>query len=211
VPTLGSLHIARAPRRPFRASGPRALLAGAYADHGPYGAFAPVYDGPGADLGPGALRALAWDRDRRRAVRDAAFARIRGGILAGQPAAIARVEDLEGQAVMAAPAADAPSVDMDVDASPQPESAPAQADAFTALDGLLPPEEIADVQATLDGLAVEAGIQDLLERNARGIMRLQLLQLERLTRPAGGTSKVEEGSDEWETGLCASTISRSIY
>jgi hypothetical protein len=89
-------------------------------------------------------------------------------------------------------------------------------DVQTALDGILAPEEIAGVQHVLDGLSVEASIQDLLDRNAEALKRLQVLQLARLAGPGGPASsggatnkskfEVEVGSEEWETGRFHSMI-----
>ncbi|KAI6136956.1 hypothetical protein F5141DRAFT_1230360 [Pisolithus sp. B1] len=50
---------------------------------------------------------------------------------------------------------------------------------------------------SLEGL-IEAAVQELLQRNARALKRLEELQNQRLMKP-GGFAPVEQGSEEWET------------
>lgn len=79
-----------------------------------------------------------------------------------------------------------------------------------SLDGLLPPEEISSIKAALGTLELEDMVQELLERNQRALRRLAELQKARLGAEGGGTSQVEEGSEEWETGELFFQLKRSV-
>lgn len=74
------------------------------------------------------------------------------------------------------------------------------------LEGLLPPAEIAAIKATLNTLELEDAVHELLERNKRALVRLEELQRLRLGSESGGSSQVEEGSDEWDTGKWSPVI-----
>lgn len=70
----------------------------------------------------------------------------------------------------------------------------------SALDGLLPLEEVAVIMAALGTLELEESVSELLERNRKALLRLEQLQKMRLGAEGGGSSDVEEGSEEWDTG-----------
>ena len=69
-----------------------------------------------------------------------------------------------------------------------------------SLDGVLSKSQIAEMKAALDNLELEAGVQELLERNRKALERLEILQAKRLSTDNGGSSTVEVGSEEWDTG-----------
>lgn len=68
------------------------------------------------------------------------------------------------------------------------------------LDGLLPPDQIAVIKAALDTLELEDAVNELLGRNRRALARLEELQRLRIGGEDGGSSEVEIGSEEWDTG-----------
>ncbi|KAH9921446.1 uncharacterized protein B0H18DRAFT_1021115 [Fomitopsis serialis] len=68
-----------------------------------------------------------------------------------------------------------------------------------ALQSLVPAEEVARIKAALGSLEMEQAVQELLDKNARALLRLQRLQRLRLGAEGGGSSKVEEESEEWDT------------
>jgi hypothetical protein len=182
-------------------------------------------------VGRAALEMYAWERRRRgemrekartemvRRVREVVVGRMRTEETKGEGMNVEAEMDVEEEEGMNADA-DAMAVDGEDAAAPtlkgkeKAQSALGgnidNIDVQTALDGILAPEEIAGVQHVLDGLSVEASIQDLLDRNAEALKRLQVLQLARLAGPGGPASsggatnkskfEVEVGSEEWETG-----------
>lgn len=68
------------------------------------------------------------------------------------------------------------------------------------LEGLLPPDQIAVIKAALDTLELEDAVNELLGRNRRALARLEELQRLRIGGEDGGSSEVEIGSEEWDTG-----------
>lgn len=66
-----------------------------------------------------------------------------------------------------------------------------------ALTELLPPEEVDVIKSALDSLELETAVQELLDRNARALLRLQKLQRKRLLKREYA---VAEGSEELDTG-----------
>ena len=67
----------------------------------------------------------------------------------------------------------------------------------STFDGLLSAEQIESLKATLGSLELENAVQELLDRNARALQRLEELQLIRLRN---GGAVVEVESEEWKTG-----------
>jgi len=68
------------------------------------------------------------------------------------------------------------------------------------LEGLLPPDQIAVIKAAIDTLELEDAVNELLDRNRRALARLEELQRLRIDSEDGGSSEVEVGSEEWDTG-----------
>ncbi|KAF5338438.1 hypothetical protein D9758_012215 [Tetrapyrgos nigripes] len=66
-------------------------------------------------------------------------------------------------------------------------------------EDLLSPEQVAKLKNALDSLQLECAVTELLDRNRKALQRLQYLQYLRLMQDDGGSSTVEEGSEEWET------------
>ncbi|KAI6133376.1 hypothetical protein EDD16DRAFT_1735512 [Pisolithus croceorrhizus] len=65
-------------------------------------------------------------------------------------------------------------------------------------NGVLADEDSLEGLDALGNLEIEAAVQELLQRNARALKRLEELQNQRLMKP-GGFAPVEQGSEEWET------------
>ena len=70
------------------------------------------------------------------------------------------------------------------------------------LESLLPSEEVDAIKASLGSLEMELAVDELLQRNAKALQRLEELQLQRLRAQGGGSSVVEIGSEEWDVGAC---------
>jgi len=68
-----------------------------------------------------------------------------------------------------------------------------------ALQELFQPGDIASIRAALDSFELESAVHELLDRNRRALVRLEELQITRLSRE-GGNSNATEGSEEWDTG-----------
>ena len=68
---------------------------------------------------------------------------------------------------------------------------------------------VSSLESALDGLEVQGSTQELLERNAKALARLEELQLSRYGDSAG-FKPVEVGSEEWETGSIYGHL-RCIY
>ncbi|KAF8665138.1 hypothetical protein AX16_000604 [Volvariella volvacea WC 439] len=69
----------------------------------------------------------------------------------------------------------------------------------SALKELFAPEQAEAVKSSLATFELEKAVQELVERNARALARLEELQYARLNNEGGGTGKVDEASEEWET------------
>ncbi|KXN87558.1 hypothetical protein AN958_08492 [Leucoagaricus sp. SymC.cos] len=65
-------------------------------------------------------------------------------------------------------------------------------------DGILPPEDIENLKAALDNAELEILVDELLTRNSRALIRLQELQIDRLTKEGASTPTVDRTSEEWQ-------------
>ncbi|TCD68809.1 hypothetical protein EIP91_009676 [Steccherinum ochraceum] len=155
----------------------RQVTSGRFLDYGPYASFAPTFDQTCTEVGRMALGEVLFQKEKKRrlkALQDRVRAKQMLSQKAGQPSG---------------------SVDPDV----QMVDGPSRVGASTsedALEGLLSPEQVASIKATLGSLEQEAAVDELITRNARALERLEELQKERLLSGAGA---VQETSDEWET------------
>lgn len=70
-------------------------------------------------------------------------------------------------------------------------------DVDAELEELFPPDQLQAIKSGLGTLELELAVSELLERNRKALQRLQQLQRERLQ---AGSSRPEEGSEEWDTG-----------
>ncbi|KAF9454967.1 hypothetical protein P691DRAFT_754093 [Macrolepiota fuliginosa MF-IS2] len=74
----------------------------------------------------------------------------------------------------------------------------ASIDVETEFDGILPPEDVRNLKAALDNAELEKLVDELLTRNQRALIRLQELQIDRLTKQASTVTSVDESSEESE-------------
>ena len=75
-------------------------------------------------------------------------------------------------------------------------------EAKKAIGALSPPEEeLRSVETLLDNLGREKAINGLLEQNAKALLRLEALQVQRLIDEKDGSNIVSNESEEWKTGM----------
>ncbi|KAH9945633.1 hypothetical protein B0H21DRAFT_694088, partial [Amylocystis lapponica] len=166
--------------------GPRQISCGRFLDYGPYASFAPCFDQDGVEVGRNALGEVIWYEDEKRRLKERAK---------GKQRATSGPRDEGGDVVMSAEASDSANAGTQ---SRRKQEKMKDPDVSAALEGLLSPEDVAAVKSALGTLELEIAVQELLDRNARALARLEELQLMRLGKDDGGTSKVEHGSEEWD-------------
>lgn len=176
-------YVTRKPRVAVQLPGPRRLSCGRFLDYGPYASFAPTFDQEGVEVGQVTLGEVIWYQREKTRLRE----RIKGKQRAPPAPAAAAQEDV----IMLD--------DTDKDGKTAQIAAGDEADLDSTLGALLPPDEVERIKSALGSLEMEQAVQELLDRNTRALLRLQRLQRERLGTVSGGLSKVEEGSDEWDT------------
>ncbi|KZT67608.1 hypothetical protein DAEQUDRAFT_693764 [Daedalea quercina L-15889] len=165
--------------------GSRRVSCGKFLDYGPYASFAPTFDQDGTEVGRHALGEVIW-RQRHEASRGAKARGKRKAIEASQAA-----EDDEVVLV-------SEDTRRNIRTSDQEKENDGE-ELDEALQSLLPSDDIARIKAALGSLELEQAVQELLDKNARALLRLQRLQRLRLGGEGGGSSAVEEGSEEWDT------------
>lgn len=189
VPTLGAYVKKSLPKPHNDLTAPRQVTCGRFLEYGPYASFAPVFEQEGVEIGRVRLGEAIWyqERERRRRKRRQELEELhynRAGTLTTDTS----------------PPEDEEVVAIDPPGSKQKDKMADDMDVDSALDGLLSPDAISSLKATLGSLELEKAVQELLDRNARALKRLEELQLERLGSDDGGTRTVEVGSEEWEIG-----------
>lgn len=176
MPTLGELQMEgrKEPRSRFKAlhMHPRSLSSGTFLDYGPHASFAPGFDSEGAEVGRDGLGQMLMGRLGRRKIKEA-----RRKVLARLQAE--QIEDARLATATQVPHEQDREVIDDV------------------LKSLFPDEDMDGVKAALETAEIEDGIARLLEKNARALERLNLLQTIRLR---AGNTTVKEDSEEWRTG-----------
>lgn len=185
-PTLGH-YIKKKSFRPLAIPQPRNLSCGNFLQYGPYASFAPTFEQSGREVGRAGLSDVIWfkekDQHRRANVR-------------------AYRERLLARAAEKAIANDDEEVESDRATSRQKEKM--QEGDLSGLEGILTSEQIANIKSAAGSLELEDAISELLERNARALERLEVLQMERLMSSDEGSRDVEAGSEEWDTGIVSS-------
>ncbi|CAL1696601.1 unnamed protein product [Somion occarium] len=169
-------------------SQPRRISCGKFLDYGPYASFAPSFDQDGKEVGRVRLGEVIWFEERKRRIRELARGK--------QKAVMARLSQQDSSA------AETTGSESTIVASQEPSPSKVKEGGETnieVLEGLLSPEQIANLKSTLGSLELEQALDELLTRNAKAMQRLEELQLERLGGANGGSSTVEVGSEEWET------------
>jgi hypothetical protein len=178
--TLGDYVKKRLPK-PQNIPQERIVPCGAFLDYGPYATFAPTFEQNGVEVGKERLSEVVWfsEKDKQRRARVRAY-REQLATKASQASAIALEPD--GAAVD-----QTKQIDITTD------------DDTDALEGLLTPEQIANLKSSLKGLELEAAVSELLDRNTKALARLEVLQLERLGSKEG-VKDVQVDSEEWDLG-----------
>ena len=187
IPTLGSYATKKVAIFNSKGYGPRRTNTGRFLDYGPFTSFAPTYEGAGVEVGRRTLAETVWRWEQRRKAREAEQSH-------AQPEEAHDVAMEDIQEVESAENAGTDVVKVTGD----------------SLDNLLPPDEINSIKTILSTLELEEMVQELLERNQRALRRLAELQKARLGAKGGGTSQVEEGSEEWETGELLFPLMQSV-
>ncbi|THH17222.1 hypothetical protein EW146_g3546 [Bondarzewia mesenterica] len=178
IPTLG-LYTQKPSRTKQTVPPARSISSGAFLDYGPYSSFAPTFDQEGVELGRVGLGEVLSAKEKAKRLEKAYSVQSRRTPPRDAPV----TEDVEMQ---------------DSACDVQDVTAERTAGAFDeALEALLPPDQVTLIKEALGSLELEAAVQELLDRNARALRRLEELQLQRLGGLGGGSSTVEVGSEEW--------------
>ncbi|XP_006454563.1 hypothetical protein AGABI2DRAFT_147916 [Agaricus bisporus var. bisporus H97] len=146
----------------------RHVPSSAFLDYGPWATFAPSIDHDCEIVGRRELGEVLWFRHERKLQRQAELCES-----LQNSGTITQVEPAEH------------FVDADVDADVE------FADIF-------PPETIQNLKAALDNAELENLVDELLSRNQRALVRLQELQVTRLTNPDVAATTLDEHSEERE-------------
>ena len=154
----------------------RYVSRGSFLDYGPYSSFAPTFDQGGREVGRTVYGEVLW-RERGN--------RLRLRALKKKQLAESNLPD----AIMEEPSS--------IKQGPS-----SGEDWHETLKDFL---SISSLTSALDNLEVRDSVQELLERNAKALARLEEMQLRRYGDPLG-FKPAEVGSEEWETG----TYSRSF-
>jgi hypothetical protein len=150
----------------------RATL-GSFLDYGPWASFAPSFDHDCELVGRRELGEMLWYKRECKAQREADLR-----------------EWIEGRGSIG-------DVD-DIAHTTQPQSEPIDVEA--EFDGLLPPQDIQTLKAALDNAELEKLVDELLTRNQRALVRLQELQIDRLSKEGPSSTSVDETSEECQIG-----------
>ncbi|KAI5124473.1 hypothetical protein M0805_008355 [Coniferiporia weirii] len=183
-PSLGELHANKNLQTKLKPPGPRRTSCGSFLDYGPYASFAPSFDNDGCDVGRNGVSSVLWRRYEKGKAREKAR------ILSERMRRKLAMEENESMVV-----------DDVVEVDPAETRAIRRQKEKEKQKGLLSAlftqEELVSVQAVLDSLECEENIDELLQRNATALVRLEELQKIRLLAEKGGSSSVRVGSDEW--------------
>ena len=176
VPTVGSYHVNKLATSAGQLPEHRQVSTGSFLDYGIWSSFAPSFNHSGEVAGRSEIGELLYRREQKKRAREEW-----------------KRERSEGSGNI-----------MEVDEETPNESKNGQvqlADIDAQLEGLLPSDQVETLKDALSCLNLERAVNELLERNCRALQRLDELQKMRLSGPDGGSNPVDEGSEEWETGL----------
>lgn len=188
--TLGDYAVKRPQSAlPYKGPPPRRVSCGKFLDYGPYASFAPSFDQEGVEVGRLGMGEVIYYQEMRRRLRSLAKGKRR--------AFLAPSDRTPDDVVMEDASASSLSTPV---SQPQPQEN-AQ-DLTKSIESLLPPDEVEKIKASLGTLEMEQAVDELLQRNAKALVRLEELQLTRLRAQKGGSSVVEVGSEEWDIGTC---------
>ncbi|KAJ8091364.1 hypothetical protein PM082_015082 [Marasmius tenuissimus] len=182
IPTLGSYHTKVLPSY-AKLPAQRSISRGSFLDYGPYTSFAPSFDQDGTEVGRQELGELYLAREERRKER------------ARRLMEWAESREKEKSLDVSVTAGEGNDVDVAETKIPTGSSSNLE----EALQDLLPAHEVNSIKESLGSLELELAVQELLDRNQKALNNLQELQFRRLVAEGGGSSQVEEGSEEWDT------------
>lgn len=160
------------PLPPTKSKAPvaRKVGSGSFLDYGLWASFAPSFDQESAEIGRQELGQILYARRAKKVQREKQLQRW------------TEEEKAKESALMIADEAEQVTPVVDVEAE---------------LEELFPPDQLEAIKSGLGTLELELAVSELLERNQKALRRLQDLQSERLL---AGSSRPEEGSEEWDTG-----------
>jgi hypothetical protein len=183
VPTLGSY--AKKPLGPkSRLMGPRRTSCGSFLDYGLFTSFAPSFEGEGVEVGRTGLGETLWRWEERKRARE---------IERSKPGSVVEIGEVDMDTL------NSQEISMN-SVSEEAANEDLAKGTEDGLEGLLPAYEVAAIKAALGTLELEGAVNELLERIRRALIRLEELQRLRLGGEDGGSSQVEMGSEEWDTG-----------
>lgn len=212
VPTLGEFFTGKIAPGKSKHSGPRYVSCGAFLDYGPYTSFAPSFDSEGGEVGPVKLGEVHWRRHERGKMREQA--RMLADRMRAQNATVDEdmdvdegrpAHDVEIESVIQ----EMPSISRIQQEQDLPPAIPIAIDPALLSEEVMkevsamssiPEGEVKTLKTMLDDLGREGAISELLEKNAKALLRLEALQVERLGGEKGGSSTVSEETEEWKTG-----------
>ncbi|KAI6153255.1 hypothetical protein BKA82DRAFT_998217 [Pisolithus tinctorius] len=179
--TLGTYGAKKPPGQKQKLPGPRRVSCGSFLDYGPYASFGPSFEQDGVEVGRWTLGEVyrSWEERKRRWSEECSSSSTDSN------------EDS-----VSSPVSD--SLDAGSTHTVDPSLSNGVLEDEDSFEGLFSKDQIRLLKDALGSLEVEGAVQELLERNARALKRLEELQIQRLTKP-GGFTPVEEGSEEWET------------
>jgi hypothetical protein len=188
IPTLGSFMPKKLSAAKNKLPQARRVSCGSFLDYGPYASFAPTFDSEGGEVGRSQLGEVLWGIEGRkrgkakeRAVEEADKTAESSDDMTGRGISTDEMEN------------------RDILTSLQPQRSQ-NVDIEQSLDGLLSLDQIRGIKSALGNLELEEAVQELLERNRKALERLEELQVARLASAGGGTTEVDVGSEEWDTG-----------
>ncbi|KAF8633915.1 hypothetical protein AX15_001101 [Amanita polypyramis BW_CC] len=176
IPTLGSYHDSKITTSTSQLSEQRQVSVGSFLDYGTWASFAPSFDHNGEIVGRSELAELLYHREQRDMAREERKRQRSEGT--------GNIVELEEKI---------PEEDVLKSELAQPIDIDAQ------LEGPWLSNQAAALKNALSCLNLENAISELLERNRKALQRLEELQKARFSKLDGGTSSVEEDTEEWET------------
>ncbi|KAL1952270.1 hypothetical protein VTO73DRAFT_1419 [Trametes versicolor] len=161
---------------------PRRVSCGKFLYYGPYASFAPSFDQDGVEVGRIAMGEVIYHQEMKR--------RLRALVKGKRRAFASRSEGSQGNTE---------DIAMQ-EASGESEAGPSEGptELVKGIEALLPEEEVEAIKASLGTLEMEQAVEELLQRNAKALQRLEELQLARFSEQGTGSSIVEVGSEEWD-------------
>ncbi|KAI6162003.1 hypothetical protein EDD17DRAFT_1582432 [Pisolithus thermaeus] len=179
--TLGVYGAKKPPGTKQKLPGPRRVSCGSFLDYGPYASFGPSFEQDGVEVGRWTLGEVYWSwEERKRRWSEECLSSSADNDKDNMPSPVSHSPGASRTHIVDPSLSNGVLADED------------------SLEGLFSKEQIRLLKDALGNLEIEAAVQELLQRNARALKRLEELQNQRLMKP-GGFAPVEEGSEEWET------------